>query len=354
MRALIVRRPGGAGNGNSAVELLDVPEPETREGDLLVETLWLGICATDRRLGRRGPRRLPEGEEWLVLGHEVVGRIAEAPPGSAFAPGELVCGIVRRPDPAPCARCASGEPDLCARGDYAERGIVGRHGYGAERFRLESRYAVGIDPRLGLLGVLVEPASIAAKAWERLDGFAGRGHRRARALVVGGGPIGMLAALLGAQRGYDVHVLDLMAAGAKPRQVAGLGATYHRADDDPGEMGGGFDVVLECAGAGLARALALTAPNGMVCLIAGGGHAGSGPDAGDASVSRDMVARNKAVFGVVSSNRRHFEAGQRALLRADRDWVRGLVSESVPVGEWERAFDPSPDAIKSVIEFQRP
>jgi hypothetical protein len=50
----------------------------------------------------------------------------------------------------------------------------GADGYGAERFRIEPEFAVKVAPSLGILGVLLEPASILAKAWDHTDGI---GHR---------------------------------------------------------------------------------------------------------------------------------------------------------------------------------
>ncbi len=50
-------------------------------------------------------------------------------------------------------------------------------------------------------------------------------------LVTGAGPIGLLAALIGKQRGLDVHVLDRVDSGAKPDLVRALGATYHSGSD---------------------------------------------------------------------------------------------------------------------------
>ena len=73
------------------------------------------------------------------------------------------------------------------------------------------KFVVKIDPALGILGVLLEPASILAKAWDHTErigaGAPGCGDRRSL-LVTGAGPIGLLAALMGQQRGLDVHVLD--------------------------------------------------------------------------------------------------------------------------------------------------
>src|SRR5918995_3297075 len=143
----------------------------------------------------------PPGHERLVLGHELLARVKDT--------GELVAGIVRRPDPVPCACCARGEWDMCRNGRYTERGIKGLHGYGSERWRIEPEFAVKLDPALDLLGVLMEPTTIVAKAWEQIDRIAQRATiAPRRVLVTGAGPIGLLAALLGAQRGLDVHVLD--------------------------------------------------------------------------------------------------------------------------------------------------
>jgi glucose 1-dehydrogenase len=57
---------------------------------------------------------------------------------------------------------------MCRNGRYSERGIKDRHGYGSERFRVEPDFVVKIDPALQQLGVLLEPASILAKAWEQV------------------------------------------------------------------------------------------------------------------------------------------------------------------------------------------
>src|SRR5918999_522518 len=107
--------------------------------------------------------------------------------------GELVAGIVRRPDPVPCACCANGEWDMCRNGRYTERGIKGLDGYGSKLVALESDVAVRIPDELGTLGVLTEPASVLAKAWEQIDRISGRAcSSHHRALITGGRPIGLL------------------------------------------------------------------------------------------------------------------------------------------------------------------
>lgn len=327
MRALVLR--GDAGKGRAAVE--ETAEPDPADGELLVEGIAIGVCGTDRKLVKRPPRP-GAGREALVLGHESLGRVIDAPAGSGFGPGDLVAGIVRRPDPEPCFFCAAGESDLCENGKYTERGIIGKDGYGAERYRLEARYAVPVDPALGLAGVLVESASVVAKAWEKLDGLVWR--RRSRALVLGAGPIGLLAALLGVQRGYEVHVLDRVEAGRKPGQARAIGAVYHTS---AGTLPGRFDAVLECTGALAGEAVAQTSPSGALCLLAGGLERPGAP------------LGNMAIVSTVNSNRRHFEAGHDALRNADPAWLGRLLGPCVGLDEWRSAFDAGPDTIKAVI-----
>ena len=163
LRAITVA-PGIA----NSVALEEAPEPGG-EGALLIEAAALGICGTDLEIlaGHHGVA--PEGRERMVLGHESLGRVLEAPADCGFTPGDMVVGIVRRPDPAPCRACAGGEWDMCENGLYTERGILGRDGYGAERFRLDPAFAVRIDPALGIAGVLLEPASVLAKAWDHIE-----------------------------------------------------------------------------------------------------------------------------------------------------------------------------------------
>src|SRR4029077_1538037 len=205
VRAMTVK-PGQ--KGTAGVE--EVPDSRTEEGALLVRGRAVGICGTDREIADGGYGTPPSGAERLIIGHESLGEVLEAPAGSGFSPGDLVVGIVRRPDPAPCPACAAGEWDMCRTDSFGERGIVRLHGYGSERWRVEPGFAVPLLPRLGELGVLLEPASVLAKAWDQVDQISRRAFfLRGRALVTGAGPIGLMACLLGAQRGYEMHVVDL-------------------------------------------------------------------------------------------------------------------------------------------------
>jgi len=345
MRALTVE-PGVA----NSIELADVSPPPAGDGDVLVRALALGICGTDREIIAGEYGAPPPGARHLILGHESLGRVEEAPQGSGFARGDLVVGIVRRPDPVPCAACAIGEWDMCRNGLYTERGIKERNGYGAEQFRIERDFAVKLDPALGLLGVLLEPASVVAKAWEHVEriGRRSRSWQPRVALITGAGPVGLLAALLGAQRGLELHILDRNTRGPKPDLARALGATYH--DGDLGKLAP--DVVIECTGAGevVLDAMRRTAPQGIVCLagVSSGGHKLKF-DVGD--LNRNMVLENDVVFGSVNANRRHYAAAAAALAKADKDWLARLITRKVPLSRWREAFEPRADDVKVALDF---
>jgi threonine dehydrogenase-like Zn-dependent dehydrogenase len=335
---------------SGTAELSDVAEPPESDGAVLVETLSIGICGTDAEILSGAYGWAPPGQERLVLGHESLGRVLDAPSGATVSKGDLVVGIVRRPDPVPCANCAVGEWDFCRNGQYTERGIKQHDGYLSERYRITEEFLVKVDPSLGDLGVLLEPTSVVAKAWEQVDHIGSRAHwAPKKAVVTGAGPVGLLAALLGVQRGLEVHVIDQMESGLKPDLVRALGAQYHTgaisdACEEP-------DAIIECTGVGslVFDAMEHIGPGGVVCLtgVSSGGRA-LDIDAG--TLNRSMVLENEAVAGSVNANRRHYEAGAEALARADRSWLQRLITRRVRLADWAQAIERSPDDVKVVVE----
>ncbi len=213
----------------------EIPEPDPSLGSVLVEAIAVGVCGTDVEITNGSYGWAPPGRERLVLGHESIGRVLD-PGSSGFSEGDHVVGIVRRPDPVPCPNCSVGEWDMCSNGGYTERGIKEIDGFMSQRWRIEPEYAVPVEGALGILGVLLEPTTVVAKAWEQILAIGQRTFWEPETvLVVGAGPIGLLAALLGVQHGFDVHVLDRVTSGPKPDLVRDLGAPYHtgRSRTDP-------------------------------------------------------------------------------------------------------------------------
>jgi len=133
-------------------------------------------------------------------------------------------------------------------------------------------------------------------------------------LVTGAGPVGLLAALIGTQRGYDVHVCNRSRSGLKPDLVRALGATYHA-----GNLGNlKADIALECTGANpvIVDMIRRIAPDGILCLV--GIPSGTHSMTLDvASMNRAMVLENNLIFGTVNANRRHYESAAEALHKAD-------------------------------------
>jgi threonine dehydrogenase-like Zn-dependent dehydrogenase len=345
MRALVVdpREVGQA-------RLQEVPEPD-RGDRLLVEAVAVGVCGTDREIVRGEHGTAPPGLDYLILGHESLGRVVES--GGGFSEGDLVAGIVRRPDPVPCGACARGDWDMCRNGRYTERGIKGLPGYASERWTIEPEYAVHIPAQLGLAGVLTEPASVVAKAWEQIERIGARSWwEPKRVLVAGAGPIGMLAALLGVQRGMETHVLDRVADGPKPAAVAALGATYHSGAAADVAKAVNADIVLECTGVGsvLMDVMENNAANGIVCLT-GVSHSARTLDVNAEQLNRRLVLDNDVVFGSVNASRRHYEAAVQALLAADPEWLARLITRRVPLAGFAEALAAQPDDIKVVLTF---
>ncbi len=299
--------------------------------------------------GIAGSARVDDiGLEGRVLGHEAVVRIVDPPAACGFSDGQLVVPIVRRPDPVPCSACAVGEWDMCENGRYTEHGIRGAHGFACERFWLQPEFAVPVPQRLGELGVLVEPASVVAKAWEQVERIGTRAHWDPRTvLVTGAGPVGLLAALMARQRGYQVTVLDRVTEGPKPVLVADLGADYRTGPlrDCPNP-----DIVVECTGVGqlVLDAIEHSARTGIICLA--GLSSGAHSLKFDASaLNRRLVLENDVVFGTVNANRRHYEAAVKALTGADRDWLERIITRKVPLAQWADAFHKETADVKVVL-----
>jgi threonine dehydrogenase-like Zn-dependent dehydrogenase len=348
MRALTLK-PGT----QDSVALEEIEPPATNGRLLRARTLALGVCGTDRDIVAGEYGWSAPGRERLVLGHECLAEVLEAPRGCGFQPGDLVAGIVRRPDPLPCPSCAAGEWDMCRNGLYTECGIKERDGFGSELIALEPDFAVPVSRPLGVLGVLVEPASVMAKAWEQVCRIGARSaawHPRT-ALVTGAGPVGLLAALIARLHGMETHVYDRVTDGPKPDLVRDLGAVYHAPDID-GLDGIKPDVVLECTGAAsvVLEVLDRTAPVGVVCLA--GVSSGRREIRFDvALMNRRMVLENDLVFGSVNANRRHYELAARCLAAADPSWLGRLITRRVPLERWRDALAPRADDVKVVIDF---
>lgn len=335
----------------NSVSLQDVPEPAPAEGSILVRALELGICGTDFELISAEYGWPPRGSNHLILGHESLGVVEDAPSNAPVKKGDLVVGIVRHPDPVPCIACAVDEWDMCRNMQYTERGIKERNGFGSQLWRSLPEFIVKIDPKLSDLGVLMEPATILAKAWDHITRIGQRALWKPKnVLVTGAGPVGLLAALGGAQRGLEVHVFDRVTSGPKPQLVADLGGKYHTGLLS--KLGFCPDIVIECTGVAslIVEAIDLLGTDSILCL-AGVSSQGQEQTLDIGKINRTMVLENCVIFGTVNANRTHYQLAAEMLAKADPKWLSRMISRRVHLSNWHDAFERNPDDIKVIIDF---
>jgi threonine dehydrogenase-like Zn-dependent dehydrogenase len=345
MKAITVvpKKPGSA-------RYEDMPEPDEREGSVLVQAIAVGVCGTDAEIVEGKYGWAPPGSQRLVLGHESLGRVIDPGPRSSFKEGDLVVGIVRRPDPVPCPSCAVGEWDMCSNGQYTERGIKEIHGFMSERWRTEPEYAIKVDPSLGILGVLLEPMTVITKALEQVLMLGQRAYWEPKtALVTGAGPIGLLAALRLSVRNLEVHVLDRAETGPKPDLVRDLGAVYHTGsaldlDFDP-------DIIVECTGVGsvIGDSIQKVKSGGIVCLTGVGAGGAAGRTTAD--VAAAAVLKNNVIVGSVNANKRHWYRAGENLAHSDREWLSRLITRREKPENFKQALERKPDDVKVIIQF---
>ncbi len=254
MKALVYTRPG-------EMQLLDRPMPEPAAGEVVLKIEAVGICGSDMHAWHgHDPRRQPG----LVLGHEFVGTIAQtAAPG--FAAGTrwtgnplITCGT--------CEYCAQGRNNLCA-----NRTMVGmtRPGAYAEFMSIPAASLVAMPQEMpATVAALTEPAATAWHAINLSMRALARPLHECRVLVIGGGAIGMLAALLLRHlgvRGLTVTELNPLRRQALQQAVA-CEAIDPRAQPLPESA---FDHVMDAVGSKATRAQAFAAvkPGGVIMHV---------------------------------------------------------------------------------------
>jgi threonine dehydrogenase-like Zn-dependent dehydrogenase len=345
MKAITVE-PGKPGT----VRYEDVPEPDLRDGSILVEAIAAAVCGTDIEIAEGKYGWSPPGKTRLVLGHESLGRVIDPGLSTFFKKGDLVAGLVRRPDPISCPNCAVGESDMCRNGQYTERGIKEIDGFMSERWRIEPEYAIKLDPSLGILSVLLEPTTVITKALEQVMAVGQRAFWDPKTvLVTGAGPIGLLAAGVVRLSGREVHVLDRVETGPKPELVRAIGATYH--SGSVLDIGFEPDVIIECTGVGsvIVDSIRKIAAGGVLCVTGVG--AGGLATVAVADVAAAVVLKNNVIVGSVNANKRHWYKANERLVDLDKKWLRRLITRIEKPENFKQALERKPDDIKVVIQF---
>jgi threonine dehydrogenase-like Zn-dependent dehydrogenase len=301
------------------LELKQVNEPASlADDDVLFRVNQVGVCGTDREIAAVRLVLPPPGDSFLTIGHEALGQVIGVGRNvEALKAGDWVIPMVRRPCSG-CRPCANGRADLCATGEYVERGIVRLHGYFTDLAVDESRYLLQVPADILDCAILVEPLSAVEKAVET----AQRAHGEyftfdpPRALVLGAGAIGILAAMVLRERGFDVTVASLEdRAHPRARILDAAGIPYRGVDETCPS-----DVVIEATGS--IEALAIGARslecNGVMITL-------GAPNATVAFPFRDLIIKNQALIGSVNATALSFRQALADLARFDRHVLRSMI-----------------------------
>lgn len=353
MRAIIVQ-PGS----KDSVRLAEVEQPQPKSSEVLLRILKLGIDGTDRDINAGFYGATPDGQKFLVVGHEALGRIESV--GNAvtgFTANDLVVPTVRRACPENCLNCRNGESDMCLTGHYYEHGIYKLHGFASELTISDANYLVKIPHELDDAAVLLEPMSIVEKAVSQIYHIQNRMTWEPKtALMLGAGPIGQLGTLLLRLKGLEVFTMARRPkSDVKAKLVEAAGATYVNAEETALQaLGKKFDIILEGTGnANVAMdAMKNLATNGVLCYLGVYGQSQLTSEVGD--LLREAVLRNKVFFGSVNANKRYFEMGLEdftAIKQKFGNALSNLFTSTLKPENYEEAFKPGPGDIKTVIDF---
>lgn len=338
--------------------------PELGPEDVLIQTIRVGICGTDREIIRGDLGEAPAGLDELVIGHEVLGRVTQTGSGVGdLEQGDLVTSTVRRPDD--CPACQAGEPDMCLWLGYEERGIFRRPGFLSEKFVEQRRWLIPVPNHLEPIAVLIEPLTVVEKAVRQAELIQRRLKywKMQNAVVVGAGPIGLLGTLLLRSKGVNVFtVARTPAPNPAAEFVEACGGHYrsvreYSLDEIAAEIGN-IDLILESSGnAEVAlNAMRILGNNGVQVLLSltGGDHQISLPAD---KINTSLVIGNKTVVGSVNAGSIDFEHAVKSLDRFEELWsglTERLITRRLNFGpdlDLSLITEKSSNEIKTVIEF---
>jgi glucose 1-dehydrogenase len=343
------------------VEMIEIERPKIGAGEVLIRMREVGIDGTDTEVVESvHGGDAPEGADYLILGHESLGQVADLGDGVfGLKKGDWVVSTVRRPDG--CPNCRRGEYDMCLWGDYTERGIKGAHGYLAEYVKEQPKFIVPIPAALRPVGALVEPLSINEKAIIQAWEIQKRMYWKPRtALVFGLGTIGILAAMILRRRGLETYIYSRESARTKAvKMMREIGVSYISADEVPRivDLASKFDRIdfmLEATGSAdiAAAAMQIVPPNGVLCLLSVTGKA-KRVSLDVAAINQRLVLGNGVVFGSVNSSSVHFKRAISDLVSFNEKWpgfAERLITRRVPFEKFDQALKRRPADIKVVIE----
>jgi threonine dehydrogenase-like Zn-dependent dehydrogenase len=364
MKAIAVY-PGRA----DSIHLEEVPEPNTTDvpdgRGVLVKVLRVGVDGTDKEINAAEYGAAPEGDDYLIIGHENFGQVVEVGPNvpDTIRPGTYVVASVRRPGSSIYGKI--GLQDFTTDDVYYERGINLLHGYLTEYYVEDADYVVPLPENLHEVGVLLEPLTVAEKginhAFEiqrRLKVWQAR-----RALVLGSGTIGLLMALAARLRGLEVTCLSLPRAPYRNSDlIEELGGVYYSSQDtnmfEISEERGPFDLIMDATGFSpiIWEAAEVLGKNGVLVLssITGGDRKA---EVSSDKINQSFVLGNKVMVGTVNASRADFVSGVDDLIKAQAlfpGWLEKLLTTPVygldNYDEMIRRLTEDSEAIKVYVQ----
>ncbi|MCE5307427.1 MAG: glucose 1-dehydrogenase [Acidobacteriales bacterium] len=338
MKAIAVY-PGKPGS----VHLREMPPPKLEEipagRGVLVKVLRVGVDGTDREILAAEYGAAPAGCDFLVLGHESLGRVEAAGENvREFAPGDYVVASVRRAGAGFYDRI--GSQDMTTDDVYYEHGISQVHGFLTEYYVEDATLLVKIPDALAGVGVLLEPLSVAEKGLHQAYEIQRRLKvwRPKRAAVMGAGSIGLLATLLLRLRGFEVVTFARSLKPTLNSELAeAIGAHYEslraRPMAEAAREFGPFDYIFEASSSAkvaFESALAL-AKNGVLVLTSVTGAGGTHEIPAD-RINLEFVLGNKVMVGIANAHREDWEMGVRDMAHAEAQypgWLGRLLTHPV-------------------------
>jgi threonine dehydrogenase-like Zn-dependent dehydrogenase len=369
--------------GKPGVDAFDLPKPEISQLDeVLVRVKEAGVDGTDFNMVKHNLQDIVEGRDEIVMGHEMVG-VVEAVGGGvkSVAPGDPVVMTVRR-GCGICQPCLHNQSDMCMTGLYTERGIHKRDGFFTEFVVDQEQYVVKVPGDLAKLAVFTEPLSIAEKGIEQIRVIQSRlpwacehpDHtflspdwgKCKTALVLGAGPLGILATALLRLADVYTYVADVVAEDSlKVHLVKHMGGNYIDARSKaPKEIvefccgpSGNLNIIFEASGA---AATAIDLINYMsrssIYVMTGIPQEGLAMQVDAAQIVRQIVRYNQVVVGSVNSNRSHFEMALKDIPAINSRFggmLEEMITHRFKLQEYENIFGPTDQKhIKTVIEVE--
>jgi threonine dehydrogenase-like Zn-dependent dehydrogenase len=356
MKAIVVR-PGE----RDSIHMRDMPDPKMKLDQVAVKMLRVGLCGTDAEINHGLYGKPPDGDEFLILGHENLGVVEEVGKKvKGWKAGDLVVSTVRRPCGI-CLQCKSGENDMCSSGQYTERGIMRRHGFMAQYYVESPQFLNKMPKAVRDFAVLLEPMSVVEKGIDHAFLLQRRTTWKPRfGMVLGGGPVGLLAAAVLRARGLRTVVIGREEATDLRAQIAKqLGAEYlcvaNKTLIDMPKETGYPDLVIEATGNAkvVFDAMEILGANGVLCLLSVTGGQTENPEPID-RINQRLVLGNQVVFGSVNANPRHFAMGVKDFVTIDKKWpgaLGRLLTNRIPWENHKTWFTERGSGIKSTLEI---